>query len=183
MKTWWCRFNTYLAVSLALTFICGCDTEKSKQKKIVATLRLHQELRPDPMGKTEEATIFREHPIKMTIAREPFLTEAHVKEAKVIDSLGGFAVSIQFDRQGTWLLEQFTAATRGKHVLIFSQFIGPKEEKLNKGRWLAAPKIQNHIADGLIIFTPDATREEAERIALGLSNVAKKLGNNEESAF
>jgi len=111
------------------------------------------------------------------------LTEGNVKEAKVIDTPGGFAVQLQFDEQGTWLLEEYTTANRNKHIVIASQFVAPGEEKINKGRWLAAPKIGTHITDGLFSFTPDATREEAERIAAGINNVAHKLASGEPIRF
>jgi len=123
-----------------------------------------------------------------------------VSEAKVVNTLGGFALHIQFNREGMLLLEEFTGANRGKHLAIFSQFAtlsdhdhpasgdahaagvtnasghahAGKKEKLNQGRWLGAPRINQHISDGALIFTPDATREEAEQIALGLNNVVRK---------
>jgi hypothetical protein len=174
------RFNIYLAVVLLAGFFCGCASEKASSKHPLTTFRLYQEMKPDPLGGTEEALFLRDRPVKFTVSKEPFLSEAMVKEAKVIDDLGGFALSIQMDRQGSWLLEQYTAASKGKHILVFSQFVEPGEEKLNKGRWLAAPKILNHISDGLLLFTPDASREEADRIALGLNDVAKKLQTGQE---
>ncbi len=170
----------YLAMFVTLGLICGCQSEKSSRKHPLSTFRMHQEMKQDPMGNAEVASVFREHPVMMTVARAPFLTEANVQGARVIDALGGFALSVQFDREGSWLLEQFTAANRGRHLVIFSQFVNPKEDKLNQGRWLAAPRIQANISDGLLIFTPDATREEAEQIALGLNNVAKKLQTGKE---
>jgi hypothetical protein len=45
---------------------------------------------------------------------------------------------------------------------------------------LAAPQINNHITDGRFVFTPDSTREEAERVALGLNHVAKKLATGKD---
>jgi len=171
----WHRFNIYLGLALAIGSCCGCQTNSSKTKKPLSTLRLHQEMNTDPMGRSEEISIFREQPVKLTVNKAPFLTEANLKEAKVVDTTGGFALSLQFDKQGGWLLEQYTAATRGKHIAIFTQFMNAGEHKLNSGRWLAAPLIHSHIADGLLIFTPDATREEAQRIALGLNDVASKL--------
>jgi hypothetical protein len=42
-------------------------------------------------------------------------------------------------------------------------------------RWLAAPQITKHLSAGVFTFTPDATREEAERIVTGLNNVAEKV--------
>ena len=53
--------------------------------------------------------------------------------------------------------------------------MGTALSQLNAGRWLAAPLVQTHITDGLLVFTPDATREEADQIAAGLNTVAKKL--------
>ena len=40
--------------------------------------------------------------------------------------------------------------------------------------WLAAPMTNKRISDGVLVFTPDASREEADRIVLGLNNVAKE---------
>src|SRR4029077_15838545 len=121
MMNRWLRFNIYLILGVLFALCWGCATEK-RNKKPLSTLRLHQEANPDPMGRTEEVAISREHRVKLTINRAPFLTEANVKEAKVIETPGGFALSIQFDHQGAWLFEQFTAATKGKHIALFSQF-------------------------------------------------------------
>lgn len=174
----WKRFNIYLLAAVIAGLVCGCHSTEGKRKKRVSTLRVHMEMKADPMGRTQEVEIYRAQPFAITIDKNPFLTEAEVKEARVITVLGGYAMQIQFTRQGTWLLEQYTAALRGKHIAIFSQFCPPPDEKLNKGRWLAAPMIQTHITDGILVFTPDATREEAEEITMGLNNVAKKLDNN-----
>jgi hypothetical protein len=173
------RFNLYLVLALGLGLICGCNTTETKRKKVLSTFRLHQEVTPDASNRSQQVNVYRDHPVAFTVDRAPFLTEVNVKEAKIIDALGGFALSIQFDRQGTWLLEEYTTANRGRHLAIFSQFDEPNEEKLNPGRWLAAPLIQNHITDGLLIFTPDASRAEVEQLVLGLNNVAKKVQGTE----
>jgi hypothetical protein len=44
-----------------------------------------------------------------------------------------------------------------------------------ESRWLAAPVIPRRISNGVLTFTPDASREEADLIAIGLNNVAKKV--------
>ena len=178
-------FNLYLVIALSAGLTFGCHTtpesrEKSVEKKVLSTLRLHLEAKQDSMGRTEAAEVYRANPVKFTMEKAPFLTEASVKEAKVVDVTGGFVLQIQFDRQGSWLLEQYTSANRTKHIIITSQFVSPGEEKLNLGRCLAAPQIQTHITDGLLSFTPDATREEAQRIALGLNHVAEKLSTGKE---
>ena len=180
MMNRWTRFNINLAAAVGLGLFCGCQTEKSKEQKPLSTLHLHQETHADAMGRTEDAMVFRAQPVKIVINKEPFLTEANVKQAKVVDTPGGFALSIEFDRQGAWLLEQYTAAMKGKHIVVYCQFMAEYEHKLNTGRWLAAPLIQNHIADGVFIFTPDASREETERIAKGLNDVASKLQTGQE---
>ncbi len=184
MMIGWQRFNLYLMLVLGPGLICGCHTSESKRaesksKKIVALLHLHQENNPDASERTQQIAVYRDHPVTFTVDRAPFLTEGAIKEAKVIDTVGGFALSIQFDRQGSWLLEQYTSANRGRHIAVFSQFVNPNEEKINQGRWLAAPLIQNHITDGLFIFTPDASRQEAEQIALGLNHVAMRVQDKE----
>ena len=62
-------------------------------------------------------------------------------------------------------------AYHGKRFAIFCKF----GEHLKNERWLAAPVISRRIADGVLIFTPDATREEADEIVLGLNNVGREV--------
>jgi hypothetical protein len=180
MMIHWSRFNIYLVLALASGSICGCQTEARKRDKVVAALLVHEEATPGPNSPSKQVSIFPSHPVTFTVAKEPFLTEKFVKEARVVNVVGGFALQLQFDRQGAWLLEQYSTSKHGMRIAIFCQFCNPLEAKLNEGRWLAAPKMQARITDGLIVFTPDATREEAERIVLGLNNVAKKLGTGTE---
>jgi preprotein translocase subunit SecD len=92
-------------------------------------------------------------------------------QAGVIDTRGGFALQIHFDEISARVLEQYSAANPGRHFAIFGQW----GEKPAAGRWLAAPLITHRIADGILSFTPDMSREEAGRLALGLNNVAKKM--------
>jgi hypothetical protein len=40
---------------------------------------------------------------------------------------------------------------------------------------MAAPEIIAKNSSGRLVFTPDATREEADRMVRGLNNVAKKI--------
>ena len=174
------RFNIYLAVCLIFGLTAGCQTEQSKRDKEVSTLQLRQEVNPDPMGRTEQISVDRDHPVKFTVSRVPFLNESNVKEAKVIEVVGGFALRIEFDKEGSWLLEEYTSATRGRHIAVFCQWVDTPDSKLNAGRWLGAPKIQTHITDGVFIFTPDASREECDKIAHGLNDVARKMGTGQE---
>jgi len=169
----WERFNTYLlaAVAAAAAVVCGCEsTGKPGSKKLLSVLRLHVAASPDATGAQKTITVYRQNPVNISVEKQPFLSEGNVAEAKVIDVVGGFALSIKFDQLGTSLLEEYTAANRGRRIAVFTQF----GEKIEHSRWLAAPVI-GRIADGVFTFTPDATREEAEQIALGLNNLARKV--------
>ena len=140
------------------------------KKKEASTFRVHLEVTQDGTDKNAPVPVYRQSPIYVNVENVPFLTEAHISKASVVDALGSFQIMIQFDRRGTWLLEQYSTAHRGRRIAIFSHF-GP-------ARWLAAPVMNKRIADGLLVFTPDATREESERIVLGLSNVSKEFQKN-----
>jgi hypothetical protein len=174
------RFNAYLLLLLALAAVSGCKTRGAKN---LCTLRLHEEIRPDATGRAETVTVHHDPDIQMSVDKTPFLTETFVKSAKVVEIVGGFALNVEFDRQGSWLLEQKTADIRGKHLAIFSQFHDTPHEKLNGGRWLATPMITSHIANGILSFVPDASRAEAEIIARGLNAVARRTQTGKEVKF
>ncbi len=172
MKIRWNRFKLYLLVPLAVVAVCGCQSSGlRKSKKQLSTLRLHLEAGRNGPKSNQAVPVYREKAIMVNIDKTPFLTEEQVSDAKVIDVVGGFALRIQFDHRGTSLLEQWTTGNRGRRIAMFCQF----GEDMKYYRWLAAPAITRRIADGVLVFTPDATREEAEEIALGLNNVSKKV--------
>ena len=137
------------------------------KKKEASTFRVHLEVAQDGTDKNAPVPVYRQNPMYVNVENAPFLTEAHISKASVVDALGSFQIMIQLDRRGTWLLEQYTTAHRGRRIAIFSQF--------GEIRWLAAPVMNKRITDGLLVFTPDATREESERIVKGLNNVAKEF--------
>ena len=171
MKIRWNRFNIYLVVALAAVAVCGCQIfGGTKAERQLSTLRLHLEASRDGTKANEPIPVYREKPVIVNVEKTPFLTEADVAEAKVIDEVGGFALRIRFNHAGTAILEGYTTENRGKKIAVFSQF----GDKIKDHRWLAAPVIAHRISDGVFTFTPDATREESEEIALGLNNVVKK---------
>jgi len=133
-------------------------------------LRVHIEVSPDPTGSSENVSVLRSDPVLVTIKREPILTEANIVSAKVIDARGGFALEIKFDENGTWLLEQYSAANPGNHFVIFGQW----SEKAVDSRWLADPLISQRISNGTLAFTPDCEREEADQLVRGLTEAAKE---------
>jgi preprotein translocase subunit SecD len=163
------RFNLFLAL-MALAVLCGCQTDK--KNKEVSALRVHIEANSDDPGTSQTVSAPpRDDPVLITIEKEPILTEASLIQSRVIDSHGGIAIQIQFDESSTLVLEQYSAANPGKHFVIFGQW----GEKVADARWLAAPLITHRIAGGILSFTPDMSREEADRLVLGLNNVSKKI--------
>jgi hypothetical protein len=163
------RFNVYFALAAAMAMLCGCQTDKQDEK--TGALRVHLETNPGPEGTSQDVSVLRSDPVSVTIAPDPILTEANIIAAKVIELPGGFAIEVQFDEMSASALEQFTAAYPGRHLVIYGQW----GDKLANGRWLAAPLITHRISDGVLAFTPDASRDEADELVLGLNNVAKKI--------
>lgn len=74
-------------------------------------------------------------------------------------------------------LNMETSTLRGRRVVIYSRW---NEKKVAVERWLAAPQILRPIENGVIVFTPDCSREEADLFVLGLNEVAIKLENQEK---
>jgi hypothetical protein len=68
------------------------------------------------------------------------------------------------------MLEQYTSSNPGKHLVIGGQW--GKDPVIN--RWMAAPIITQRIANGQLMFTPDAAHDETKDWVLGLNNMAKK---------
>ncbi len=166
------RFNLFLAL-MALAVLCGCQTDK--KNKDVSALRLHIEAGSNDSGLTQAVSVVHDDPMLIIVEKEAVLTEANLIEAKVIDARGGIAIEIQFDESSALVLEQYTAANPGKHLVIFGQW----GKKLADGRWLAAPLITHRITGGVLSFTPDMSRAEADRLVLGLNNVAKIISKGQ----
>jgi preprotein translocase subunit SecD len=166
-------FNTYLLVA-AVVIAAGCQTnddtkrkaDTKKNRKELSTLRFHLEAFADGSERTHTIRVHRGTPVEFTVERDSCLDEGEIEEAAVVDSTDTFVLRVRFSRRGTWLLENLTASNVGKRMAISSQF--------GDTRWLAAPLISRRISDGTFAFAPDASREEAERIARGLNNVAAK---------
>lgn len=158
------RFNFYLlAAALALAAAAaGCASWGNKEKYREASVRLHLEVNA---AQGTNVWVGRSAPFPVSVDRQPFLTEFNVEKASVADSLGGFVIVLQFNAEGTLLLEQYTTAYRGKRAGILAEF--------GEFRWLAAPVMQGRIVNGQFVFTPDATRAEAERIVQGVNRVAE----------
>lgn len=174
MKAYMRRFNLFLAMAVLLASLCGCSYFK-KSDEPTGALRIHIEVAADnaagSMSAGQTVSVFRSDPVSVTIDKDPILTEANLVAAKVISTPDAPAIEMRFDENGTWILEQYSASNPGRHFVIYGQW----GKKLKDGRWLAAPIITRRINDGILSFTPDMSRDEANQFVLGLNNVAKEF--------
>jgi len=170
MKICLVRFNPYFFL-LVVALVAGCKTTGERNRdRAISTFRLHLEGNP---GGTEPTAVIQIAGVELYVDNLPFLDETSVTNAAVVDTRdGGFAIRVQYDRHGTLVLDSGTTENRGRRIAIFTQY---GAGKLEHSRWLAAP-YGSPITDGVLIFTPMATRQESEEIVLGLNNVAKKIG-------
>ncbi len=167
MKHCLTRFNIVLLAAL-LALAPGCA---SMSKKKATLFRVHMEASgaytPDRVLTVE---IGKKGLFPLTVEKLPILDEGHVARASVAKARDDFVIIVEFDRHGSWVLEQYTTTGRGLHLALYGQF--------GTNYWLAAPEITRTIKDGVLRFTPDATLAESQRLVEGLNNVAKKAQEN-----
>jgi hypothetical protein len=173
MKSRLCTFNLYF-ILLCCFIVPACKTtepprtkEEKKKDDQASTIRLHLEVNRDGTPYNSGVPIYRGSPFLVNIERNPFLNEIDLQQASVVDAVGGFMIHLQFNRHGALILENVTTSYKGKRIAVHSNF--------GESRWLAAPIIQRNVSDGTLVFTPDATREEAERIVRGLNNLVAAI--------
>ncbi len=167
MKIGFTPFNIYLLMAVVSLAAACASPEERKHKKEASTLRVFVESNTDASARDRGVPVYRQSPIRVNINREPLLTEADLAVAEVVEMPGGFAIRAQFNGHGALVLEGATVAHKGQHLVVQSSF--------GETRWLAAPIIKRRISNGELIFTPDATREESERIVRGVNNVIAKI--------
>jgi hypothetical protein len=164
MKKVFAPFNLYLLLAVLLA---GCATsEKSKQNKEQSTVRLHLEVPSSEDNSRNGAVLVTKQKIPVNVDREPFLTEGDLHHAEIVATPGGFGIALNFADHGMFQLDMVTTSNKGRRIAILMQF--------PDSHWVAAPVIARRISDGVLVFTPDLTLEEAQRAVRGLNNVAKK---------
>ncbi len=158
-------FNIYFTIAL-LFVVAGCRTSgRPSDEKNMSAMHLFLETTEDGSSANGRVLVTRQK-IPMIVQREPFLTEMDVARAQVVEDQGGFAIEIFFNEHGTLALDMATVGNKGRHIAIRTQYP-------DFTRWVAAPMITGRVANGVLQFTPDADRKEAERIVAGLNKVAK----------
>jgi hypothetical protein len=193
-------FNIYFALA-CLVLAGGCAAfrevkQETNPKKEQSTIRLYLEGQHADRTTTGVVLVSRAK-IPFTVERDSFLDEADLDKASIVeDADGTFYIQLQFNDHGTLLLDNYTTSNKGKHIIVFAQFPKPgKHPKAKKkdgpddsdlvendnpttppgtareSAWLAAVLIKDRIPNGQFRFTPDATRQESNRIVRGLRNI------------
>ena len=161
--------NHYLmAIALCAGLGLGCKSMGEKKPgENYSLIMLYLEQNNDGTKYSRKMAVYRADPIIFYVNSESFLSTADLDKATLMEAVGGFALQLQFNRHGTAVLESFTTSNKGKRIAIFCQFTEP--------RVLAAPMITRRNATGIIRFTPDCSRKEAERILAGLNTAIKEI--------
>lgn len=147
----------------------GADAPKKskKKEKLIDRLRVHVESRHDIPERALAAEVGKGNPMKFMVEKLPILNETHVQRASLLDEPGGFQVQIQFNTLGAKILESYTSAAAGRHLLIMTEID-------DEGRWIAAPLIRRRLGDGTLSFVPAASREDMDRLVRGLNKMVEK---------
>lgn len=164
MNGWRAWFNTFLLAS-ALAF-GGCQSPD--QAKGLAGISLHLEVNPDGTDRNGPVTVGRSSPFVVNVEKRPFLTEQELTAAGLVESEGGFALKLEFDRRGTLLLDQYSSAYRGKRAAVLARW----DQQV---RWLAAPRMDQRLTNGVLVFTPDASPADAQRLVEALNKTVRRL--------
>ena len=162
------RFNIILAMLLLFAAACKSSEEKKRAKE-ASFLRFHVESNVDGTRHNSQVTIYRANPMILGVEINAALDEGFMDKVELVtvDEFGNYAIKVTFNEQGAKRLDYVTSSFKGRRLAVNARW--------TETRWLAAPLITKRITNGIFIFTPDASREEAERIVSGLNNVIAKL--------
>jgi hypothetical protein len=155
--------------TLGLAVAVAACSSLGKPKGIVASLRLHIQVPADGSDRAAPVPVFRANPVMVNVEKSPFLDERSLTNAVLMEAGDSFAIQVSFSPSGAKILEQYSTAFRTRHCAIACQW----GEKDLTNRWLAAPMFNRTIFDGKLMFTPDASHEEAIMIVDALNNAIK----------
>lgn len=171
MKSWLRNINAIFCALALLVLLTACKSpqEKEKPPKDQAIIKVHLERVGDNKSDQVDVPIFRARPTYVHIDTKEILNNYDIVNAAVVDVQGGFGIRLTFNDHGTRVLENITARNAGKRLVIYAAW--------PEIRWLAAPRITKRIGNGELVFTPDATLEEAEQIVKGANKVSEKMAS------
>lgn len=101
--------------------------------------------------------VLRTPALSLQINSIPVLREADLDGAELTGEGEDFQMRLLFNTHGTIELDRVSNNNRDELLVVF---INDKP--------VAAPQLKRRIVDGILEFTPDLTREEAEKLVEGL---------------
>ena len=189
-------FNSFFLTGILALLLCGpeirgaeaespkpTEAKASKPKKKpdpYGILRLYLEANED--SNSAKAQVIRRLPQTYPVQQAPFIDERDIVRALVVEAPdGGFMIQVELTQpHGRQALEMGTVSSLGRHLLIFGQWTTETDTKPEE-RWLAAPVVRNVLRTGMIVFSADMDREEADRFVEGINRVAVKLKNQKKA--
>ena len=158
--------NALLLAMLAGAPGLGCaERDKHGNKLKPVQLRLHIESYQDVPERLTTITMGRAAPFSYSVERGSFLKDDQIVAATLLENDGLYAIKIKLDRQGETILNQLTSSNSGKRIAVWAEF--------GEVRWIGSVRIERRITNGEMTFTPDTTRDEAEKIVDGVNHLAK----------
>jgi preprotein translocase subunit SecD len=168
MKIWRRNINAFFWALALMCVLSACKTtEEKKEAKEQTLIKIHLEVVSDNNSDRADVPVYRSRPMMVHIDTKEILNNMDITGASVVDVRDGFGIRITFDAHGSRVLENISSRNMGRRLVIYAAW--------PEIRWLAAPLISHRLGNGELVFTPDATHEEAERIVRGINNVAKKV--------
>lgn len=163
------------------------EQKKKLEAKQMAQIRVYREV-TDFSGRASElgtlgvnkATVGRTDPVEMTVQRDAVLDERDVKRATLVEQRDqSYSIAVEFVQRGSMVLHMNSVAAKGQRLVIAARW----SDGTNVfNRWIAAPLQRRALDQGIIVFTPDMSREESAIFVRGLNNVAIKLKNQAKPA-
>ena len=158
--------HTLLLAALVLAPGLGCAARDQHGHKLKpAQLRLHLESHQDVSERLITVTLGRAAPFSFSVERGQFLKDDQIVAAALAEGEGLYSIKIKLDRQGETILNQLSSANSGKRIAVWADF--------GEVRWIGSVLIEKRMTKGELTFTPDTTREEAEKIVDGVNYLAK----------
>jgi hypothetical protein len=145
---------------LCLLELTACNSAP----KNAAILRMHLPASPAATPIRRMPVTIRTPALTLEVDRLPVLSEADLDHVDLTGEGDNFGIRLFFNTHGTIMLDTVSLNNRGQLLVI-----------IINGVPVAAPQLRERIVDGVFDFTPDISREEAEKIVKGLNASAEYI--------
>ncbi len=149
---------------LLICCVLGLTACVTKPPKNMTTLRIHVPATEASSPQRRMQVAIRVPELTLQVDAQPVLTEADLDHAQVTGEGENLGLRLYFNTHGTIVLDTVSLNYRSQMLVI-----------MINGAAIGAPLIKDRIVDGVFEFTPDLSREQAEKIVAGLNATAAYL--------